>query len=1353
MLTLYRSLVTKNGSGALVRRDQTRRSDPSLFHVSPKLELASKGGGTGQKARRLQVSDTRFPRQGPRSAGTRALLADNATELRIQADGPHSEDAGPGYEDGRLWVVVGITPVGTATAGDIWFALGNSTAACGLGSHYSGPIFLTNIAPGNSVMAVVCQGGVELAAAQLPLPRTVAGPSLSFSVAVHSMATVSNSASLVESASSALCWSLGIDEFCEGRVTVTVAKPGLRVSELAVRALALSNVEAARWRKGLVTNTSFLSAPGFDVVFNSSSAFLDARVDVPVPGRQLRTIGQPCLSHYDCIGEVTGEVTINGTTTDEYAWGRAFCALWGSPLTGGAGPTCDHCQLYCTSAEFSSVDGVCPEGCGDIPPNGWRPSCLSAEKLRSTYKCSNRYQFEVRSHTRNETVPSPRRSDVPIVRSLSGFNNIIGAVVITQKRVGKAECSANENQGFVAFARANGVNCTGSGKLDSSPYGIDPTFSRFSSLFNGKHTATEFYAGQLISDSEEVKNEHFSQPTEGFYGADGFIPYGFFPHQWDPANKRHKNDSWILNSAKDEFKLFFDVRIGSAQADLLLTYIQDGRFIDDSTDMIEIDIVTYNAEVNMLASIHFTFHVEKTGGITWDYSMRSIDAKVETSIVHTFLESLVILFLIISFLVEFKDIIDLVYALRFGEYIMSPFNWLDISGFVIQSLAWTKWYAFKSGIAAVRLDNPSNFFVLADPFSKIRPFTANEKEEYALLKLIEDVTRLADLEVEYSSLVGIIVVLLTFKVIKSLHFQPRMGLITRTLAQAGSNLVHFMILFGLIFFGYGFVGHVMFGTQLAAMSTLSNSMRTLGYILLNFDSTQFHSQMRHAVRRDADGGASLEFEVYIWSYVFVNMFILLNILLAILVAGYTEVASSANGGESVWADLYDFFGYYLCKVFLPAERFISDERLLTHVQKELLATSNKGGLGNFQHIQSLKATCALDSRRAILLGGGISMEQRHLRLLVSQLLHDRSTATAACDTIDASDRSVNQSQINIDESISLNGSAPDVAITRNISHDFPKVRNRIRKRSSLSESMQQALMRSEAVLALRTNQLVEDLLRRHGDEIRSKSAEISRDVRNLMEIDSQTRLLRIEETLGRGLESLGSRIDVLEQQLDSALTGKDLNRFPSSLLEEKMKKLDRKLQSSNNCMYSTVSTPKKSAEDRLGTNEDALTLHVRIMSARALPRMDILSACNPYCHLFLTTANGPAEQHQATRVLSGLNPTWRETFDFNVPSRTMRLVIALWDRDTITQDDLVGSADLELRDLEPGVVVDDWFPLHNPSLASRLSNSAIRIQALLRSNASSPENGDKPESQEFDTDGTGTAHVHHHFVSAEVRDR
>jgi hypothetical protein len=55
--------------------------------------------------------------------------------------------------------------------------------------------------------------------------------------------------------------------------------------------------------------------------------------------------------------------------------------------------------------------------------------------------------------------------------------------------------------------------------------------------------------------------------------------------------------------------------------------------------------------------------------------------------------------------------------------------------------------------------------------------------------------------------------------------------------------------------------------------------------------------MSHAITRTGTWG--VEYDLYIWSFVFVSIFILLNILLAILVEAYTDIASASYDTNSI----------------------------------------------------------------------------------------------------------------------------------------------------------------------------------------------------------------------------------------------------------------------------------------------------------------------------------------------------------------------------------------------------------------------------------------------------------------------
>lgn len=52
---------------------------------------------------------------------------------------------------------------------------------------------------------------------------------------------------------------------------------------------------------------------------------------------------------------------------------------------------------------------------------------------------------------------------------------------------------------------------------------------------------------------------------------------------------------------------------------------------------------------------------------------------------------------------------------------------------------------------------------------------------------------------------------MALRILKLLDFQPRMGLITRTFAHAGPDLLHFFIIWAFVFGGFTFIAHVVFG--------------------------------------------------------------------------------------------------------------------------------------------------------------------------------------------------------------------------------------------------------------------------------------------------------------------------------------------------------------------------------------------------------------------------------------------------------------------------------------------------------------------------------------------------------------
>ena len=85
----------------------------------------------------------------------------------------------------------------------------------------------------------------------------------------------------------------------------------------------------------------------------------------------------------------------------------------------------------------------------------------------------------------------------------------------------------------------------------------------------------------------------------------------------------------------------------------------------------------------------------------------------------------------------------------------------------------------------------------------------------------------------YYALNGINILLLIGRVLKRMDFQPRLGVVTRSLALAGPDLMHFCLVCGMVFVGYAMMAHLIFGNTIQ-VSGLSR-MHSVSAVSLRLD--------------------------------------------------------------------------------------------------------------------------------------------------------------------------------------------------------------------------------------------------------------------------------------------------------------------------------------------------------------------------------------------------------------------------------------------------------------------------------------------------------------------------------------
>ncbi|CAN0888113.1 SYT4 [Linum grandiflorum] len=104
------------------------------------------------------------------------------------------------------------------------------------------------------------------------------------------------------------------------------------------------------------------------------------------------------------------------------------------------------------------------------------------------------------------------------------------------------------------------------------------------------------------------------------------------------------------------------------------------------------------------------------------------------------------------------------------------------------------------------------------------------------------------------------------------------------------------------------------------------------------------------------------------------------------------------------------------------------------------------------------------------------------------------------------------------------------------------------------------------------------------------------------------------------------------------------------------------------------------------------TLDVKLVQAKELSNKDVIGKSDPFAVLFVRPLR---DRTKTSKVINNqLNPIWNEHFEFVVEdASTQHLTIRVFDDEGISASELIGQAQVALKDIEHGKVKDVWLKL------------------------------------------------------------
>ena len=231
-------------------------------------------------------------------------------------------------------------------------------------------------------------------------------------------------------------------------------------------------------------------------------------------------------------------------------------------------------------------------------------------------------------------------------------------------------------------------------------------------------------------------------------------------------------------------------------------------------------------------------------------------------------------------------------------YFISMWNYLDIISIGLLVYNVVSWIIFTQVLCA-NFDPQPRFDVYANLAAMENPLRFDQSSTGGLskvLKMLDDMSALAEFLQVYMNVCGITLLIMVFRAIKLMDFQPRLGVITRALWMAGSDLLHFFGIFALVFFVFVIMGNVLFGQSLSSFATFEAALNTLFADLLG--DVRFLDQLQTLTGWSYYGAMA-----FFWSYNVVVYFVLINFLLAIICDAFGVVKANASESTGMFTEL------------------------------------------------------------------------------------------------------------------------------------------------------------------------------------------------------------------------------------------------------------------------------------------------------------------------------------------------------------------------------------------------------------------------------------------------------------------
>ncbi|CAI7852725.1 unnamed protein product, partial [Closterium sp. NIES-53] len=443
---------------------------------------------------------------------------------------------------------------------------------------------------------------------------------------------------------------------------------------------------------------------------------------------------------------------------------------------------------------------------------------------------------------------------------------LVGLYVL-QTRWGSRECPSKKFSNIWPHCLTNATSLTS--------FGINPRFLSTSDLYD-----------PVVAATNQTGLENSTLSSAPLFNDEG-LPYGFVPPM----------------DGLESYSLVFDINLHRVAATKRLQYLVDGFYFDNLTKSIEFALITYNADVNMF--VLSKIHIEVDVGGKLGYTYRLVPIPVEpyssaSSYAQMVLEIIYVVCVAYNLLEEVNEMFQTYrHSGSFLHHFRQFGNWIDLLSLSIQVWGIVVWIIMVQQLSplsdiSVRYNVYTSLDDTTAQFWAVNTTNGGFERAMQVYRTMDDIINLRSF---YFAIQGINVFLMVQRLLKLMDFQPRIGIITRTMAAALPAILHFFLVFGIIFLGFSFYGYLVFGRTLEQFRTIPNAMLSCFFMLIQDNSTAYYYAM-------LEGWERLAAFVFWLSFIVIMVFILMNVVIAIVVDAFMDVKEAAQEETALPIDIW-----------------------------------------------------------------------------------------------------------------------------------------------------------------------------------------------------------------------------------------------------------------------------------------------------------------------------------------------------------------------------------------------------------------------------------------------------------------